>query len=108
MPDDQADLVGVTSVPHSQRRLRVANGDDVAVQVGANLVGEIGGILPNDFLDGLLIAAGAGCFENVFEKLLGGGFHDSLSPLSVVLGPWLLRAVLCFSHCSAFKPTMKN
>src|SRR4051812_8094732 len=58
--DDEADLVGVAGVHHAVRRVWVANGDHVAVQVGADLVSKIGGILPDDFLHGLLVAARAG------------------------------------------------
>ena len=63
--DDEADLVGVAGVHHAERRVRVANGDDVAVQIGADLVGKIGGVLPDDVLHRLLVAAGAGRFEDV-------------------------------------------
>ena len=77
--DDQADLVGVAGEHHAQRRVRIATGDDVAVQVGAHVVGEIGDVLPHDFLHRLLVAGGAGRFENVFEKLLGGAVHGVVS-----------------------------
>src|SRR3954471_14716996 len=82
--NDEANLVSVAGAHDSQRRFCIANGDHVAVQVGADLVGKIGSVLPDDFLDRLLVAARAGRFQNVLEKLLGGWFHNWFMP--VVLG----------------------
>jgi len=42
----------MAGVHHTERSVRLPNGDDVAVQVGADLVGEIDSILPDDFLQG--------------------------------------------------------
>ena len=81
--DDQADLVGMAGEHHAQRGVRVAAGDDVAVQVGAHVVGEVGHVSPHDVLHRLLVAGGAGRFENVFEELFGRAVHGGRKSLVV-------------------------
>src|SRR6187431_1682093 len=61
--NDETDLVGVAGVHHSQRRLWIANCDDIAMEIGADFIGEIGSVFADDFLDRLLVATGAGRFQ---------------------------------------------
>ena len=46
----------------------VTNGKDVAVTVGANFIGEVGGPTADDVLDGPFVAGGAGGFEKFFQE----------------------------------------
>ena len=81
---DEADLIGVAGVHHAQRRIGVATGDNIAVQIGADIVGETGHVLAHDFLHGLFVTRGARRFEDLLEELFGGGIHDVVRcPLSV-------------------------
>ena len=67
----------------SQGGVRIAAGNDVAVQVGSYVVGEIGYVAAHDFLHRLLIARGAGGFEDVFEEFFGRAIHSGRKSLVV-------------------------
>src|SRR5262249_56611246 len=64
----QADLVAVAGEHDARRAAGVADGDHVAVPVGADLVGVRLDPVADDVLDGTLESGGAGSFQEVFQK----------------------------------------
>ena len=50
-------------------RSRIHGDDDVAVEIGPHLVGELAGVLPDDALHRLFVTGGARRFENLLKKL---------------------------------------
>ena len=61
--DDQPDLVAVAGEHDPQRGVGVFHHDDVAVQVGADFVGEILRVIAHEALHVAFIARGAGSFQ---------------------------------------------
>ncbi len=70
------DLIAVPGQHDPLVAARVQDGDDVAVAVGADLVGKLRGPGPHDVLDGVLEARGAGRVQQVFQKSEGGFLHN--------------------------------
>ena len=72
---DQPDLVAVSGQHDTQRGVAgFFRHNHVAVQVGADLVGERGDVIADDLLQGALIAGRAGSGQNCLEEIEGLGF----------------------------------
>ena len=69
MLNDQPDLVAVSGQHDPQRRVGVLDHDHVAVQVGADLIGEVGHVIADELLQGAFVARRAGSFQQRLEKI---------------------------------------
>ena len=69
--DDQPDLVAVAGQHHPQRGVGVLDHDHVAVQVGADLVGEVLDVIADEPLQRALIARRAGRFQERLRRNRG-------------------------------------
>ena len=69
--NDQADLVAMAGQHHAQRGVRIFCHNQVAVQVGADLVGERRHVIADDLLQGAFVARGAGQLPIVFGRNRG-------------------------------------
>ena len=75
--DHQPDLVAMAGEHHAQRRVRVLDGDHVAVHVGAHLVRRVLEAVADQLLGGLLETGRAGRLDQLLQKLQRRAFHGA-------------------------------
>jgi len=94
MADLKADLVGVTGKHDPWPPFRIPYRDDVAEDVGADIIGMGPNVLPKHGLDGLLVAGRSGSVNKGFEEVQRFSTHawESLlscnGALSVMRNEW--------------------